>query len=356
MKISVTLVFLLLLASLLIVGCGNESIANRIRIMVAVGFDQEDDLYKGTILYPNYIKRKGALAVLKGVGKEPRLIMKQFERKSSRMVKYSKINSIIFSHEMANESMKTVVNTIISDPSLSSKVLLAVSSCSAEEIINNLDHKEIENSPYYIVEQNVRIGGMPQSNLHFFLHDLLSDGKDPSMPSIGLDEQSQIKVDGYALFKKDRLKLVLSINETLLYQVLTGGKVTGEFPFTYDENDYVLSINKSNLRRTADKGYKLFRFDVSLDGRVINYHGNNIAKEPSHAGKLTKAIEIQMKTSLHELLKKLQSNQLDSLGVGELFRSVDREWRAATFYRDIYPTLNFDVNVSINLKNSGSGE
>ncbi|MBO7742745.1 hypothetical protein I8J29_00960 [Paenibacillus sp. MWE-103] len=347
---------LLLLAALL-AGCGNANIVNRIQVLIAVGFDREGGQCVGTAAYPNYIQRKGSLAILKGRGKEPKMIMDQFERESPRKVRYNKLDTIVFSHDIAKQGLGEAISTVIRDPALGSNVLLAVSSCSAASVIASLDRQELENSPYNIVKQNIRSGGVPVSNLHLFLHDYYAEGKDPSMPSITLDETHALKIDGYALFKQDRLKLVLSPVEMTLFEVLNGKRVLGELPFDYGGNHYSLSLHNGRMRwSVGDARPGAFRFDVRVNGSVRNLQGNRLASDIARSGPFAAAIELQMRDRLLALLRKIQAAGLDSLGIGECYRSVDRKWNAAAFYRDVYPVLTFDVRVKANLQNSGAGE
>ncbi|REE81042.1 Ger(x)C family germination protein [Paenibacillus taihuensis] len=355
-KVTLLRLVIILFSLLLLAGCGNESIVNRIRILSAVGFDREGELCKGTVAYPNYIQRKGSLAILKGQGKEPKLIMDQFERESPRKVKYNKVNSIVFSQAIAREGIYTAVSTIIRDPDLGNTLLLAVSSCSAEKLIESLDHQELENLPFNIVKQNMANGGVPPSNLHLFLHDYYSEGKDPSMPSLSLNEQRQIQIHGYALFKKDRLRIVLNTNEMTLFGLLQGKKVRGELAFNYKEHQYVLSLLAGRSSSKTQMRPAAFRYDINVDGNIRNLEGNRMSMDPSEAGALSSCIEGQLKAQLLALLKKIQANDMDSLGIGERFRSEDRNWKASVFYKKVYPTLQFNVNVNVHLKNSGAGE
>ncbi|MFC4807667.1 Ger(x)C family spore germination C-terminal domain-containing protein [Paenibacillus sp. GCM10023250] len=347
----------LMLLSALVAGCGNANIVNRIQVLIAVGFDRDGEQCVGTAAYPNYIQRKGSLAILKGRGKEPKMIMEQFERKSPRKVRYNKLDTIVFSHDIAKQGLGEAINTVIRDPALGSNVLLAVSSCSAESVIASLDRQEMENSPYNIVKQNVRSGGVPDSNLHLFLHDYYAEGKNPSMPSISLDETHALKIDGYALFKKDRMKLVLNPIEMTLFEVLNGKRVLGEFPFDYAGSHYSLSLHNGRMRWSVGAVRTgTFRYDVRLNGSIRNLQGNRLARDIVRSGPFAKSVELQLRDRLLALLRKIQAAGLDSLGIGECYRSVDRKWNAAAFYRDVYPALTFDVRVKANLQNSGAGE
>ncbi|MBM7566259.1 Ger(x)C family spore germination C-terminal domain-containing protein [Paenibacillus sacheonensis] len=348
---------LLLAGTVLIAGCGSDSVINRIRVLVAVGFDREGEMCTGVVAYPNYIHRKGSLAIMKGSGREPKLIMEQFQRQSPRKIRYNKVDSIILSRQIASEGVTVAVNSIERDPALGSNVLLAVSSCSAESIIRSLDRQELENTPFNLVRQNVSDGAVPLSNLYFFLHDFYSEGKDPSMPSLALDKQNQIFIDGYALFKKDRLKLVLNLEEMALFKMLQG-KPKIEQLFTYKGEHYVLTVRHGRTRSVPHPGTspKSMRYDVRLTGSIRNYKGNLLARLPDESRAFAEAIESQIKNKLLALLKKMQAGKLDSLGVGERFRSVERDWQAAAFYREDYPTMDFQVNVVVNITNSGAGE
>ncbi|NBD23198.1 Ger(x)C family spore germination protein [Paenibacillus glycinis] len=349
---------MLTLSAMLLAGCGNANIVNRIRILVAVGFDRDGELCKGTVAYPNYIHRKGSLAIMKGTGNDPKLILQHLSLQTPRKIRYNKINTIVFSREIAAGGITRLIDTVARDPSLGGNVLLAVSSCSAEKVINSLDRQELENSPYNVVQQNIRDGNVPLSNLYLFLHDYYSEGKDPSMPSLRLDAERQIEVDGYALFKKERLRLVLDTPEMTLFEILLGKKVKGEVPFTYKGELFVMSIHHGSTRLSANMRAvpAAARFEVRLNGGIRSFQGNRIAKNLFEVDDLAASIEHQLMEKLVALLKKIQANGIDSVGVGEEFRSVDRHWNAAEFYRNVYPAMKFDVRVKATLKNSGAGE
>jgi hypothetical protein len=71
---------------------------------------------------------------------------------------------------------------------------------------------------------------------------------------------------------------------------------------------------------------------------------------------LKKQLEEQVENELKKLLHKLTAYQVDPLGIGDLVRANSRDWDEKEFYKHIYPTVQYGIDINIELTRSGIGE
>ena len=57
---------------------------------------------------------------------------------------------------------------------------------------------------------------------------------------------------------------------------------------------------------------------------------------------------------MHSFL--LKEHHVDPLGIGDLARAYSKKWNEREFYEKVYPTIAMDVNLKLDLYQTGIGE
>lgn len=57
-----------------------------------------------------------------------------------------------------------------------------------------------------------------------------------------------------------------------------------------------------------------------------------------------------------ELFKQFQDNHVDPLGIGDIYRSKNKNWNEKVFYNKRYPNLKLEPTIKIDILQSGVGE
>ncbi|MGG0177822.1 Ger(x)C family spore germination protein [Gottfriedia acidiceleris] len=352
------------LLTLLVSGCSfpRQKIIDEVQILSVYGFDKVDDHYVGTALYSDYtdVGNKGS-SILQGSGKKSLLIKQSLNEQSPKPIEIGKLNLLIFGKELAENGVSYFVKAVCRDPLLGSNALLAVSEEPAGELLKKNKEKD-SNYIYKLVEQNFKNQFVPLPTFHSFLFDYYGEGRDASVPYIKINQNENIEVNGLAVFKKDKLALILNPKESLLYKILRGRVMRGQTEFNIQKGDKIdsaiLTILNGDEKRLikTNKNKTKMKFDITLNGMVKDYpEWLDLMKRKNNLF-LNNQLEKQMKEDFEKLLLTFQKHQVDPLGIGDLARAHSRKWNEKEFYQKVYPTIKFDVNVKVVLFQSGIGE
>ncbi|KKI89822.1 hypothetical protein WQ54_24185 [Bacillus sp. SA1-12] len=360
------IIFIFCCFSLLIfvlTGCNRGKIVDDIHMLSVLGFDKEDRDYIGTALYSDYTEeqKQGKIYSLQGHEKSTKLILKEINNQSSKPIEIGKLKLLMFSENLARDGISDFVKTICKDPLIGSNLIIAVSEEPAEKILNNLTKEGNDYLPN-LIEQNFKSGNVPVSNLQIFLFDYYGEGRDVSVPFINLNEHGKVRIDGYAVFKKDHLSLVLKQKEMFLYKLLQARSMNGEMSFKVRKGQQeglavLTSLYGKKIESVSknESGPKV-TYSIKLHGMVRDYPGWLDLKKNENYKLLTRQLEKQIKNDLLKLLLKFQEHDVDPLGVGDLVRAHSEKWNEKEFYETVYPKVTFNINLSIQLHQSGIGD
>ena len=347
---------------LLLTGCnGNSRIVDRINIVTAMGFDRAEHGYKGTAFFSEF-KDTGKVHTLQGSAPQIEMIRNQIDHQSTMPIKIAKLRLLLFTQSLAEAGLSPLIHTICKDPLLSNYLTVAIFAGSLKSLSDHLEGKTNDRLPYYLLEDSVTSKGLPRSNLSTFLYDFYGEGRDISVPYIRLNQNDKVEIAGFAILKKDRLQLLINPAETLQFGILQGKPIRGYLPFDLHAGKhegtavFTLQYNKMS-RKLLRQGSELrVVYHLSLHGMVKEYPEWLNLRDTRQMHEMLEQLALQVREHSLELIRKFQQNQVDPLGVGDLYRVHHRKWRESTFYQSEYPRITFDVQVKLHLTKSGIGE
>ncbi|MBO7746745.1 Ger(x)C family spore germination protein [Paenibacillus sp. MWE-103] len=343
---------------LVLTGCSSERIVDHSYILTILGLDKSGSGFKETGLYSDF-NHGGRTAILQGKASKPSLLMDELNNQSSMPVMIAKLKLLIVDKPLAEEGLTPLIKSICRDPVISHYLIVAVSDGSTSSMMASLVNIKSENLPYHTLEHNMRAGKVPNSNLHNLLFDYYGEGRDPSLPYIKVNEKGKIDITGHAIFKDDRLKLLITQEEIPMYKMLQGHLVRGNVPFTItkgqNEETAVfngLSGKKSRSLSKSAAGPKII-YNITLKGMIKDFPKWIELRKPEDTRLLTTQLENQLDDKLLALLHKFAENKVDPLGIGDYVRAHRKVWREKEFYEVEYPAITFDVHVKVQLIKSG---
>lgn len=340
-----------------------QKIIDDIQIQTVLGFDKDEEEYIGTTLYPDFTEEEnGKGVVLEGKGSKVRLITQELDEQSPKPIEIGKLNLLVFGRELAEDSVSYFVKTICRDPLVGSNMFLAVTEGHAGELLKQGQNKS-SNYIYKLIEHNYRSQNIPLPTLQSFLFDYYGEGRDVSIPYLSINQKGNIEVNRLAVFKKEKLKLILDQKETFLYKILRGRIMKGEtdvkihkgqreglalLTVLYGANKKFVSIKQSKTK---------VKMNIELQGMVKDYPVWWDLRGNKNKILLKKQLEKQLKEDFEDLLLKFKDYQVDPLGIGDLVRahSRTRNWSEKEFYENVYPNLTYDLDLTIELTSAGIG-
>lgn len=186
----------------LLSGCGGNE-PNNIAYTVALGFDKaQSDNYNITVQYAKVTQISGGASEEGGKGGSE--IIQNITVEAPNL--YSAINTanhivskkfslshtklIVFSHELAQEGIGNIVNSIIKNNEIHPDVYAAVAVSTAREYLEEVKPSvEVNPAKYYqLIYGTNDSGGVPKTNLQAFYFDMQTKYKNPVLPLAGVTQ------------------------------------------------------------------------------------------------------------------------------------------------------------------------
>ncbi|MBM7694235.1 spore germination protein KC [Peribacillus deserti] len=206
----------------------------------------------------------------------------------------------------------------------------------------NLFGKEGSNSPFVV------------SEYLFDLQRKISDfGWDPVLPLVEADKDNLV-VEKAILMNDEKMKTILSPDETRLYNVLANQQIKasftamehGKIKYTFNEEHSRAKYHISGGRNPSIS-YNVKMSGVLEEDRVEGY----FTKEKSEDA--ARIIEHELNQKMESLLRKFQQNRVDPVGFGLRYQATHSKKDEHEDWLKMYPRLKFKVKSKVDIESTG---
>ncbi|MBP2240404.1 spore germination protein [Cytobacillus eiseniae] len=341
-------------------GCVDKSIIDDINIQSAVAIDQiegDPEKIKGMILIQNYLPDQAVENIrFTSTGKIRRDLLLNIQKKSSQPIVVGGLMVTIFGDKISDYGIAEYVDVYMRESSVGTRNYLATSKSSAIGILAG-EYGPRGNATYLrnLIEHNIEHRDVPKTNLHIFLRDYYSRGKDPYLPEINGVSKDEVEISGISLFKGDKEIDVLPKNKMFYFKLLVDNYSNGNFLVTLDKHKtaMVKSIkSKRKIKISKDHPNKV-TFEIHINGVVTEYTGGKVTEKVSK--EIEKELEKKVNDECMKLLTQFQEQQIDPIGIGLAYKANIRGTakKGKNWIGEEYPTLSFDVKTKIDIRESG---
>lgn len=344
--------------TLILTGCVPHNIINEVSLMHNVGYDKEDEMLKASVVYPNYAESDNP-ALITAAAKNPSSLQEELSHKSQFPFEIGQVRVMIFGDQLSRDGLASILDPICKDPKIGI-VRIVITDGTPDLILS----KTLNESPLFLmnlIDKSIENEGIPESNSHVMYDQFFGSGIDMSFPNLTVDSKGKIKVDGMGIFKGEKLAFRISEKETFLLKLMTDKNKMGVYSFDLNMHGHKANIGvrtnygkhkvkfiKENLREHVIVSLNL---DVELDAlpEWINL-------EDEKDLKLFKtALQKSISNDAELLLKDFQTNGVDPLGIGRVYKANHRNYSEKSFYDRIYPNMTYEVNTKIAVRQTGVG-
>jgi len=184
-----------------------------------------------------------------------------------------------------------------------------------------------------------------------------SEGRNLVLPYIELSDK-EFKINGAALFKKDKLVTLLDIKDTRIMNMLRENKSTGILTIQRSPEQFInMSAKvKKKVKCVKEGGKYKFEIDLKIQGDIVsNKLYKDLPSKVSVKKELEKDMEKKTKEACEDFLNKMKNQyKVDSLELGRVAaakygRGTGVDWNEIVCNSDI------KVNVKINVDKVGRG-
>ncbi|CEG25809.1 Ger(x)C family spore germination protein [Bacillus sp. B-jedd] len=353
--IAIVLLFLPLSA------CGRTKTIDQLSILHTVGYDSlEGGELRGTLLYPDYTKSKNEdnIQIRKTRGKTSSMLLARTNKQTKNPIELSKIQVIAFGEDYARHGIGHLIDTVFNNPMIATDIQTVVVTPTARKYLEGVKKNGTLAIDDTIV-QNYTTSSMPRTSLHIFMNDYYGEGRDPYMPILKQGAETNVYVDGLAIFKDDKFKVRLDNNQAFIFGLLDNfnhqgfyelpikiGSHTGDIVIRTMKNKPAWRPGKSNRSRSLELSLNLFVIIREYPDWVHLHNEKDI-----HL--LEKTIEKKVKSEITSLIKTFKENGVDPLGLGDRIRAYNRNWNERTFYKDEYKKLQVKIDVKTTVIQAG---
>lgn len=348
----------------LLTGCAEQRIIDDLALINAVGYDlteNESNPLKLTVTFPIITKdgnydRKTILVE----GKSSKEAREKVRFKTNFKLESGQVRVSMFGQKLAKDGMLPYLHSLVRDPSIGTRLKLALAEGEASEVLMLQIKNEGQNATYleqFLTKLN-RENFRTNYNIYQFIRDYYDDGIDPILPVFKI-EKNNIAYNGIGLFHEDKLVEILKPSEARYLFLFREEMQKGVFVEQIDvgeegEASIMLNYELNNHRIEVPATRKKAYIYIELIGDVIEYTGKEDISDPKIQKKIENIITKKINQEGKELILKLQKLQVDPLGINRYVRNkmTFHEWKALNQYQ-AYQEMNINVEANVILNGSG---
>ncbi|WP_151733658.1 Ger(x)C family spore germination protein [Paenibacillus tengchongensis] len=187
------------------------------------------------------------------------------------------------------------------------------------------------------------------------MRKLYEKGIDPILPIIEAQGKEEFLIDKIALLDKNKTRLVLTADETRLFNLLTRPNLRTNFPAYVQGGmyQYYTESSKSSYKIEIQEGEPLIRYTIRIKG-IIEENSAQTEADQKLLDEISASGAEELRTDVEAMLSKVQKSGLDPFGWGLHYGA--RHWNNETemeIWERLFPHIRFEVDAKVAVKYSG---
>ncbi|OMF12871.1 hypothetical protein BK131_16650 [Paenibacillus amylolyticus] len=374
-------VLMLLLCTLFIAGCWDRKEINDVAFVIGIAVDKEGENYRSSlqIALPGQSGASGSTGggggtsgdkswfMLSNTAKTLRGTSLEGQKALSRKIYYAHRRTILIGEDLARDGVASMLDLFTRYPLNRFSALPVVTKGEAYAVMDT--DAPIEKFPSEMVRELCFLNMRNPRSLKTFIDAILSDGVDPFLPVASKvdnvpkdwkDVKTNIKLDGLAVFKKDKLvgmidkapadALILAMGEANAPEIMVKSP--------RGEGDIFIKLNENNssLHPTVKDDKVTVTVQLYAKGVVVDNESNYGDLREEEILKLNDAIHKKIKEDIVEGVRLIQQKyHADILGIGRsIHQHLPKEWdKMKDRWDDIYPDVEVNVIPHVIIENVG---
>jgi spore germination protein len=368
--------FCISISILLLCGCAEPKVLDRLGLNTTVGYDLGKDGYiLGTAVElkidPHTPKD---VVIVESKSLTIRGILANANKTTSRRLTSGQLRVIIYGEDLLAQGQTKIAQTLTSDPIISDMTFLAMTDGKARDLL----HLKLEHIPdigihiFRFIEQNTEAKTMPSSTMQEVLHTHFTVGKEPVMPIISKNDHEGVLFSGVAIFKGAKLVGKINTDQSFYLGLIidkykSGSKdvlIESESPKLKGGNERshktvaaLDSIQSSSDIKLINRDKPEFDIDIKLSARLLEITSSIDIGNPQNMKLIEKEIEKSMKKDIEKLIAYCQSKNSDVFGLGDTYRSAVRHSNLTDekWYK-MYKNAKVNIKVDFSVIRTGLNE
>lgn len=355
-------------------GCWDRRPFEQIGFITLLGIESSKDTQMFKLTYampvtdPQTPSRKEILTTYSTLLRQGR---EDLKRKSARSPEAGKIQTVLYSRELAEKGYIYKMNEIFErDPINPTTARIAIVDGSTEELIrtaNTFKDKEIP-SAYIsqILDRCAKSGYTPDTRLYIFDIEHFSKSIDNTVPIIKLRD-NVIELTGTALFSKGKMVSSINTEQTGLMLAMAGKlnnklyiiKVKNLPDETRADKKNGIALSFRNVKRKIKikikNGKPIVDISLKINAYIDEYKWDGLV-DSNKMQTLNSHAKNEIEKNCRNLIEYLQSIDSDPIGICEIIRAKHNSCWRNSGNKNIYKQAKINVNVDFNIVQHGNIE
>lgn len=371
----------LILCTSLLAGCWDREEINDVAFVIGIAVDKEGDEYRSSlqIALPGQSGASGSEGGGGGTnGDKPWFILSntdrtlrgttlQGQKSLSRRIYYAHRRTILIGEELAREGVAPMLDLFTRFPLNRLSAMPVVTRGEAHKVIDT--DAPIEKFPSEMVRELCFLNMRNPRSLKTFIDSILDEGVDPFLPIASVSDNvpqdwkgaiTNIKLDGLAIFKKDKLvgmmdkapadALILAMGEANEPEVMI------KAPRGKGDMFIKLNENNSSLHPKIVNGKVSVTIQMYAKGVLVDNESDYGDRREKEILNLNEAVHRKIKEDIEEGVRLVQKKfKADILGIGRsIHRQLPKEWdKIKDRWEVLYPDVQVSVEPHVIIENVG---
>ncbi|OMF66467.1 Ger(x)C family spore germination protein [Paenibacillus sp. FSL R5-0766] len=374
-------VAVLLLCTVLISGCWDREEINDVAFVIGIAIDKEKDNYRTSlqVALPGQSGSSGSEGggggtsgdkswfMLSNTAKTFRGTSLEGQKALSRRLYYAHRRTLLIGEDLAREGVAPMLDLLTRYPLNRFSALPVITKGEAYKVLDT--DAPIEKFPSEMVRELCFLNMRNPRSLKTFIDSILDEGVDPFLPIASVadnvpktwkDSKTNIKLDGLAVFKKDKLvgmiekapadALILAMGEANAPEVMVKAP--------RGEGDIFLKLNENNssLHPSVNNEKVKVTIQMYAKGVIVDNESNYGDRSEKEILKLNEGVHEKLKSDIEEGIRLVQHKyNADILGIGRsIHQHLPAEWdKIKDRWDAIYPDVEVEVIPHVIIENVG---
>ncbi|WML54469.1 Ger(x)C family spore germination protein [Neobacillus sp. PS3-12] len=339
----------ILICSLFLGGCVQKSVIDDVNIATGIGIDKSGDQLLGSIMIPVFKPDKSFdNFTFIAKGNIMRDIVSEMQKKASQPIVGGSLDLAFFGKDVAHEGIIQVLDVFLRDPSVGSRVQLAVVDGKAIDIFKG-KYGDRGNAAYLtqLIEHNMTDQNLPLTNLHRFLAAFYQEGRDPYLPYLKKIKPYLVSITGIALFKNGEIVDLLSENKMFYFKLLVDKHTKGSVMVKDKSGEStVQSITSKTKIRMINRNPYEFTVNIKINGLLTEHQERTLKKDDIQ--KIEKQLEKQVNQECAKMIEQFQKKGIDPVGFGHFAKTRTRHFDFKK-WNQLYKNARFKITSDVNI-------
>ncbi len=376
----ILIVFILIF---LTTGCWNYNELNSLAITTAMAIDKKDDKYEVSILIANSRNKQSSsengesqTVVYSATGDTIADAMKNIDLENPRQTYIGHLAALIINEEVAKEGLVDVLDLLLRNSESTKRFFVAIArENKAKDILKIVS--PLESFPAQTISTNIKTSSESQAVsvsviYSDFIKTMLAKGIEPVLPTIKVegneekgaknsnleqtDPMGQLKLDTVAIFNKDKLIGYATKDESRGINLALNKIDAMIIKYKCKKNYLVAEISGVTSKIDVKINNNIEpSIKIKASGDIIENNCDIDLTNPDVIDDVEKDVKKQIKNLVTKGIKYIQSEKVDSIGIGNLvYRQNPNYYKKIDDWNNYFSNLDVNIKVEANIKSKGS--